>query len=166
MNYINFSSYLLAFALAFGILFIAQCERDTETDTSDLQQEQEDIGIDREDRRYDGTDDEHQALSLHFEDDRDELAANIEELRDSLDVELDNRPETTDDESERMFEQMQNDRDELDRILGEVEATSEEEWENIRPEAEETYDRISSRYEDRNPLDEYPDRETGVPDQE
>ncbi len=149
MKYLNITSYLFAFLLFFGTVFIVQCDRDTQqADRDDQYQTEQDIAVDEEDRRYDGTGvegtaDEQLDHTMEF-DDRDDLVDRIEDLRDDLDSKIEEGSEATDQD----VEQIQNDRTELDRILREIETTTEDSWNNVRTEAIQTYESIAARYND------------------
>lgn len=167
MNYSNFTSYLFALLLIFSTAFMVQCDRDSRTDR-DQYQAQEDIRIDPEDRRYDGTDDEDITAyrddrlpgeqqdyhTLEFEN-RDELVQDMEELRNDLDEELEIATDDAGDDMDmQMHEQIQYDRSELDRAINEVQNATEENWDNVRTEAVQIYERVSSQYDDPSTTDD------------
>lgn len=154
MKYLNITSYLFAFLLLFGTVFIVQCDRDTQqADRDDQYQTEQDIAVDEEDRRYDGTGDEGIAdeqldHTMEF-DDRNDLTERIEDLRDDLDSKIEEGSDATDQD----VEQLQNDRTELDRILQDIENTTEDSWNNVRTEAIQTYERIAARYNEQSTTD-------------
>lgn len=134
--------------LLFGAIFLAQCDTDTRSDRNN-QYSQEQIpqtDMDEEDRRYDGTGtqgtDTDQGFTRDFISNRDQLAADIEELNDRLSEELSDRSNTT----EEQAEQIDNDRAELEETLRKVQAATEENWDDARAEARQTYEQVSSRY--------------------
>lgn len=149
MKYLNITSYLFAFLLLFGTVFIVQCDRDTQqADRDDQYQTEQDIAVNEEDRRYDGTGVEGTAdaqldHTIDF-DNRDNLVERMEELRDDLDAKIEDGADATDHD----IEQLQNDRTELDRTIREVETTTEDNWNNLRTEAIQTYESIAARYDE------------------
>lgn len=157
MKYSNFTSYLLMFFIAFGLVFIVQCERDTRTDRDQYQTEE--FGTDQEDRRHDatgqegvtterddriGTTPQQDYTMLEFEN-RDDMIRDMETLRDDLDAELEERDDAFDGDEER-FGQIETDRDDLERAIDDVENATEDNWHEVRTEAAETYTRIYSQY--------------------
>jgi len=148
MKHLNITSYLFAFLLLFGTVFIVQCERDTrEADTDDQYEIEQDLTVDPEDRRYDGTGvegptyTEYDHTTLEF-DDRDDLVESMEELRDDLDAKIDDESDAADHD----IEQIQNDLTELNRMIREVETATEDNWNDIRMEVVQTYESIAARY--------------------
>ena len=147
MKSTNITSYLFAFLLLFGTAFIVQCDRDTQqADRDDQYQTEQDIAVDEQDRRYDGTAVEGTAdarVDHDIEyDDRDDLVDKMEDLRDDLDEKMEDQ-----DAAQHETEQIQNDRTELDRLIREVETASEENWHNVRMEAIQSYETIAARYD-------------------
>lgn len=147
MKSTNITSYLFAFLLLFGTAFIVQCDRDTQqADRDDRYQTEQDIAVDEEDRRYDGTAVEGTAearIDHDVEyDDRDDLVSEMEDLRDDLDEKMEDQ-----DAAQHQIEQIQNDRTELDRLIREVETATEQNWQNVRMEAIQTYENIAARYD-------------------
>lgn len=136
--------------LIFGAVFLAQCDTDRSDRTEQYSQEQEQVprtDTDEEDRRYDGTGTEgiDQQYTGDFESDRDQLVADIEELNDNLSEELSDRSDINEEQSE----QIENDRTDLQRTLREVQVATEDNWDDVRAEARQTYEEVSSRYEQR-----------------
>lgn len=151
MKNLHFTTSLLGFILLFGAIFLAQCDTDTRTDRDD-QYSQEQVprtDTDEEDLRYDGTGTEgtntDQGYTGNFESDRDQLVADIEDLNDNLSEELSDRSNISDEQAE----QIENDRTELERTLREIQTATEDNWQDIREDAQETYEQVSSRYEQR-----------------
>ncbi len=149
MKYSQFTSSLFGFILLFGAIFLAQCDTDTRTDRND-QYTQEQVprtDVDEEDRRHNGTGVEgvDQQYTGDFETDRDQLVADIEELNDNLSEELSDRADIT----EEQAEQIENDRTELSRTLRELQVATEDDWNEVRADARQTYEEISSRYQQR-----------------
>lgn len=151
MRDLHFTSSLLGFILLFGAIFIAQCDTDTRSDR-DNQLSEERVprtDVDEEDRRYDGTGTQgietDQGFTGDFETDRDQLVENIEELRDNLSEELSDRTNLSDEQ----VEEIENDRTELELTLRKIQTGTEDDWENVRDEAQQTYEQISSKYEQR-----------------
>lgn len=149
MKHLNVTSYLFAFLLLFGTAFIVQCDRDTQqADSDDQFQTERDITVDEEDRRYNGTGVEGTAdqqidHTIEF-DNRDDLVDRMEELRDDLE----DRSDDAVDSAEHDEEQIQNDITELNRMIREVETTTEDNWNNVRMDAVQTYERIAARYDE------------------
>lgn len=149
MKSLNITSYLFAFLLLFGTVFTVQCDRDTqEADRDDQFQTERDMTVDEEDRRYDGTGvegtaDEQLDHTIAF-DHRDDLVERMEELRDDLEDKADDAADTAEHEEE----QVRNDVTELNRMIREVETTTEGNWNNVRMEAVQTYERIAARYDE------------------
>ncbi|MEX0660632.1 MAG: hypothetical protein WEA58_01595 [Balneolaceae bacterium] len=149
MKNLHFTTSLLGFILLLGAIFFAQCDTDTRNDQ--FSQEQEQVPrVDEEDRRYDGTETEgtgsgNQETAQNFEEERDQLAADIEELNNQLSEELSDRANL----SEEQAEQIENDQTELSRILREVQTATESNWEDIHSDAQQTYEQVSSRYDQR-----------------
>lgn len=141
---------LLAIIFCTGALFTVQCDRNPDTDLDNTDRDQQELGMDPEDRRYDGTGDQQQTgQALHY-DDRDELISDMEALRDDLDEELERYSEADDEESQQIHTQIQNDRTELETALRNLETTTEDGWNTDGPDAQQVYERVRANYEERN----------------
>lgn len=149
MRNLHFTSSLLGFILLFGAIFFAQCDTDTRSSDQLSEERVPQTDVDEEDRRYDGTGtqgtDTDQGVAEELENERYQLVENIEELSDNLSEELSDRSNISDEQAE----QIENDRTELERILREIQTATEDDWENVRSEAQQTYEQVSSRYEQR-----------------
>lgn len=151
MRDLHFTTSLLGFILLFGAIFTAQCDTDTRSDRDEQFSEERvpQTDVDEEDRRYDGTGtqgtDTDQGFTGDFESDREQLVENIEELSDKLGEELSDSSDLSDEQ----VEQIENDRTELELTLRKIQTGTEDDWENVRDEAQQTYEQISSRYEQR-----------------
>jgi len=147
MKHIKSTSVLFSFLLLFGTVFIVQCDRDTQqADRGDQYQSEQEITVEERDRRHDGTRAEgttYAQVDHNIEyDDRDDLVDKMEDLRDDLDEKIEDQ-----NSAQHASEQIQNDRTELDRHISEVENVTEQNWNNVRMEAIQSYETIAARYD-------------------
>lgn len=90
-----------------------------------------------------------------FEDERDQLVNDLEDLRDDLDERIDELNSRIEDDEAQADEdliatrnELQQDRAELDQHIDRLQDTSEENWANVRNESQDLYNRVSNRLDE------------------
>lgn len=141
MKYLKLNTVIFTFVFLIGTLFLVQCDRDTNRD---------DMGIKQDETAPDQTESTYRPSEtpggeMRFEQDREDLASDLEELRDSMNVMLENRRSAAGDESGELDE-LENDLNELDQTITNLRNATEENWEQTRRETQQVYERIRNKY--------------------
>lgn len=90
----------------------------------------------------------------NFQQDRDELAGDMRDLRDDIDNRLDELDSEmgaatgdVDQETQERYDELTQDRDELDQSIEELENSTEDTWSRVQGESQNTYDAVRTRFE-------------------
>lgn len=142
MKYLKFHTIIFMFAFFAGTLFLVQCDSDTN---------QEDMGLTQEDTAGDQTETTYPQSQtpegeMGFQQERQALLTDLEELRDSINVTLNNRGDVAGDASE--IEELENDANELDQTITNLQNATEDNWAQIRTETQRVFQRMQAKYND------------------
>lgn len=154
MKYFKINSFLFASIFFAGSLFMVQCDRNQQGDSA-YQEQQEQTPQDQTetDAQYGQGDVNRGDQTQAFDQEREELISDMEDLRDDINSHLEQQEtEGVEGEAGVTTEEMQNDLNELDQAINSMRSTaetsSETEWNQVRQNNQQLYDRLSEKYQD------------------